>query len=60
MDLHCEVCGTADYFACAPGTAAEARVQGNVCIIHPAPEIPPRVWCLAHAPRGGAVERAAP
>ena len=55
MPLRCETCASPEWFACAPGTAAEPRVQGNLCIIHPRPEDPPHVWCVVHAPRG--VER---
>lgn len=46
-DLRCGVCGSAEWFACFPGTEAEARVQGNVCVLHPAREVAMRCRCLA-------------
>lgn len=44
MTLIC-ACGSDNWRACAPGTEAEARIQGNVCILKPAPEVAMRVWC---------------
>ena len=45
--MQCSICGDAEWLACAPGSEAEARVQGNVCLLDPAPEVPLRAWCLA-------------
>jgi hypothetical protein len=59
--LSCVVCGSADWCACAPGTEAEARVQGNVCVLQPAPEVPLVAWCVSCWPvahgRGVAVTK---
>lgn len=52
-NLRCCVCGSAEWISCAPGTEAEDRVQGNVCVLHPAPEVPLRAWCWTHAMAGG-------
>lgn len=46
MTLQC-VCGSRDWLACFPGTEAQARTEGNICWLHPAPEVPMRVWCAA-------------
>lgn len=51
LRLVCCVCGSLDWFSCAPGTEAENRIQGNVCILNPAPAIKTRAWCLAHLVR---------
>ncbi|WP_428485974.1 hypothetical protein [Rhodopila sp.] len=41
-------CGSPDWFACAPGTAAEtADPAARIVPLHPAPEIPTKVWCAA-------------
>jgi len=47
LTLRCS-CGSDDWIACAPGTVAEEQQQGNLFVLQPAPEVPMRVWCLAH------------
>ncbi len=44
LPLRC-VCGSLDWIAARPGEAAEERIQGNVCVLDPAPEVPVEVWC---------------
>jgi len=48
--LKCLVCGSPDWIATFPGTEAEPAVQGNLCILHPAPEVPMTAWCADHWP----------
>lgn len=41
----CTSCQSPDWISCFPGTAAEERVQGNLFLLAPAPEVPMRVFC---------------
>lgn len=43
-----------EWWACAPGTEAEERMQGNVCVLAPAAEIPLLAWCSEHWPQRAA------
>lgn len=39
-----------EWCACAPGTVAEDRDQGNLCVIAPVAEVPLLAWCSEHWP----------
>jgi hypothetical protein len=46
--VRCCVCGSRKWFACAPGTEAEDREQGDFFMRDPALEVPSQAWCVAH------------
>jgi hypothetical protein len=43
-------CGSVEWVACAPGTEAEDRTQGNLLLMAPAPDVPLQAWCALHWP----------
>lgn len=55
MTLHCDICGSEEYFAASPGTDAEEQQQGNLFVLQPAPAVPMQVWCFEHWPQRAAL-----
>lgn len=48
--IRCDVCGSTEWTACAPGTEA-ATSQGNLFVLIPEADVPTRAWCAEHDPR---------
>lgn len=49
-----------EWCACAPGTEAEERMQGNLCVLAPAAEVPLLAYCWEHWPAIASTAEAAP
>ena len=50
LQIRCCVCGSDEWFSCAPGTASNASRFNGVMEFAKTDEVPPQAWCLSHWP----------